>query len=61
MQHFEEAGVHSGDSACCLPPHTLSDDVQARIREQTAAMGRELNVQELDERSVRGEERQKSM
>ena len=47
MQHFEEAGVHSGDSACCLPPHTLSDDVQARIREQTAAMGRELNVQGL--------------
>ncbi len=47
MQHFEEAGVHSGDSACCLPPHTLSENVQAQIREQTAAMGRELKVQGL--------------
>ena len=47
MQHFEEAGVHSGDSACCLPPHTLSENVQAQIREQTAAMGRELEVQGL--------------
>ena len=47
MQHFEEAGVHSGDSACCLPPHTLSENVQAQIREQTAAMGRELQVQGL--------------
>jgi carbamoyl-phosphate synthase large subunit len=44
MQHIEEAGVHSGDSACCLPPHTLSRDVIATIREQTEALARALRV-----------------
>ncbi|TFL18875.1 carbamoyl-phosphate synthase large subunit [Jannaschia formosa] len=44
MQHIEEAGVHSGDSACCLPPHTLSRDVIATIREQTEALARALHV-----------------
>ncbi|NDU99909.1 carbamoyl-phosphate synthase large subunit [Pseudoroseicyclus tamaricis] len=44
MQHIEEAGVHSGDSACCLPPHTLGDDVLAVIREQTVALARALKV-----------------
>jgi carbamoyl-phosphate synthase large subunit len=44
MQHIEEAGVHSGDSACCLPPHTLSRDVIATIREQTGALARALGV-----------------
>jgi carbamoyl-phosphate synthase large subunit len=44
MQHIEEAGVHSGDSACSLPPHTLSDAIQARIVEQTEALARALNV-----------------
>ncbi|MDB2407291.1 carbamoyl-phosphate synthase large subunit [Jannaschia sp.] len=44
MQHIEEAGVHSGDSACCLPPHTLSRDVIATIREQTVALARALRV-----------------
>ncbi|QXT39248.1 carbamoyl-phosphate synthase large subunit [Gymnodinialimonas ceratoperidinii] len=44
MQHIEEAGVHSGDSACSLPPHTLSDDVQNRIIAQTEALAKALNV-----------------
>ena len=35
MQHVEEAGIHSGDSACVLPPHALGDEMLAQIREQT--------------------------
>ena len=44
MQHIEQAGVHSGDSACSLPPYNLSADVQDRIREQVTALAKELNV-----------------
>ena len=44
MQHIEEAGVHSGDSACSLPPYSLSDDIIERIREQTYALAMGLNV-----------------
>jgi carbamoyl-phosphate synthase large subunit len=44
MQHVEEAGIHSGDSACALPPHTLGEDVLAQIREQTAGIARALGV-----------------
>ncbi|WP_425091263.1 carbamoyl-phosphate synthase large subunit [Tropicimonas sp. S265A] len=44
MQHIEEAGVHSGDSACSLPPYSLGADVLARIEEQTVALARALNV-----------------
>ncbi len=44
MQHIEEAGVHSGDSACSLPPHTLSDAINAEITRQTEALARALNV-----------------
>ena len=44
MEHIEEAGVHSGDSACALPPHTLSPATLADIRQQTTALARELNV-----------------
>ena len=44
MQHIEEAGVHSGDSACSLPPYSLSRDVIARIEEQTRALALALNV-----------------
>ncbi|MEJ2575391.1 MAG: carbamoyl-phosphate synthase large subunit [Gammaproteobacteria bacterium] len=44
MEHIEEAGVHSGDSACSLPPYTLSAAVQDRMREQMAKMARELKV-----------------
>ena len=44
MQHIEEAGVHSGDSACILPPYDLPDAVIARIKDQTRALARELGV-----------------
>ncbi len=44
MEHIEEAGVHSGDSSCSLPPYSLSKDTKARLREQVAALARELKV-----------------
>jgi carbamoyl-phosphate synthase large subunit len=44
MQHVEEAGIHSGDSACVLPPHTLGDEMLRRIREQTIGLARALGV-----------------
>ena len=44
MEHIEEAGIHSGDSACVLPPHTLSASLIDRIREQTKALASELGV-----------------
>ncbi|WP_303903886.1 carbamoyl-phosphate synthase large subunit [Thiohalomonas denitrificans] len=44
MEHIEQAGVHSGDSACSLPPYNLSAEVQDELRVQTAAMARELKV-----------------
>ncbi len=44
MQHIEQAGVHSGDSACSLPPYNLSAAVQDEMREQVKKMARGLNV-----------------
>ncbi|PWB44615.1 MAG: carbamoyl phosphate synthase large subunit [Rhodocyclales bacterium] len=44
MQHIEQAGVHSGDSACSLPPYTLSKEVQDELRDQTEKMAKALNV-----------------
>ena len=44
MEHIEEAGVHSGDSACSLPPYTLSDEIQDRMREQMRRLALELKV-----------------
>ncbi|MEK9840911.1 MAG: carbamoyl-phosphate synthase large subunit [Paracoccaceae bacterium] len=44
MQHIEEAGVHSGDSACSLPPYSLSEKVIAKLEEQTKALAIGLNV-----------------
>ncbi len=44
MEHVEEAGIHSGDSACSLPPYTLSDVVIAELKEQTILLARELGV-----------------
>jgi carbamoyl-phosphate synthase large subunit len=44
MQHVEEAGIHSGDSACVLPPHSLGGEMLQRIREQTAGIALELGV-----------------
>ena len=47
MEHIEEAGIHSGDSACVLPPYTLGDEIISQIKEQTYALARELNVKGL--------------
>ena len=47
MEHIEEAGVHSGDSACALPPYSLAGPVRDEIREATVAMARELQVKGL--------------
>lgn len=44
MEHVEEAGIHSGDSACVLPPHTLSSYIIEEIKIQTKALAEELNV-----------------
>ncbi|SFP80085.1 carbamoyl-phosphate synthase large subunit [Tranquillimonas alkanivorans] len=44
MQHIEEAGVHSGDSACCLPPHTLAPELVQEMERQTKAMALKLGV-----------------
>ncbi|ODP97602.1 carbamoyl phosphate synthase large subunit [Salinivibrio sp. SS3] len=47
MEHIEQAGVHSGDSACSLPAYTLSDDIQDRMREQVRKLALELGVNGL--------------
>lgn len=44
MQHVEQAGIHSGDSACSIPPYSLSQTLQDEIRRQTIAMAKALNV-----------------
>jgi len=44
MQHIEEAGVHSGDSSCSLPPYSLSSTIQDELRRQVALLARELGV-----------------
>ena len=44
MEHIEEAGVHSGDSACSLPPYTLSDERIAELKDQTRKLALELGV-----------------
>ena len=44
MEHIEQAGVHSGDSACSLPPFSLSQEMQDELRRQTVAMAKGLNV-----------------
>ncbi|QHI69620.1 carbamoyl-phosphate synthase large subunit [Tichowtungia aerotolerans] len=47
MEHVEEAGIHSGDSACSIPPYTLSDDMVAQIKEACTKMALELDVHGL--------------
>jgi carbamoyl-phosphate synthase large subunit len=44
MEHVEQAGVHSGDSGCSLPPNSLSPEVQDELREQTRKLAKALNV-----------------
>ncbi|HYR59632.1 MAG TPA: carbamoyl-phosphate synthase large subunit, partial [Chthoniobacteraceae bacterium] len=47
MEHIEEAGIHSGDSACAIPPFSLKEEVKAEIAKATKAMARELEVRGL--------------
>ncbi|MGL4541223.1 MAG: carbamoyl-phosphate synthase large subunit, partial [Polymorphobacter sp.] len=47
LEHIEEAGVHSGDSACSIPPHSLAPDIIAEIERQTALLAKALNVRGL--------------
>jgi carbamoyl-phosphate synthase large subunit len=47
MEHVEQAGVHSGDSACCLPPHSLAAEMVQELRRQTEMMARALQVNGL--------------
>jgi carbamoyl-phosphate synthase large subunit len=47
MEHIEEAGIHSGDSACCLPPHSLDPATVEAIKTQARALARELDVRGL--------------
>jgi carbamoyl-phosphate synthase large subunit len=47
MEHIEEAGIHSGDSACCLPPHSLEPATVEAIKTQARALARELGVRGL--------------
>lgn len=44
MQHIEQAGVHSGDSACSIPPQTISEECLATIREWTPKLAKALKV-----------------
>ena len=55
LQHIEEAGVHSGDSACSIPPHSLSDEVVSRDRAAGARACPGAGCARADERPVRGE------
>lgn len=58
MEHIEQAGVHSGDSACALPPYSLSNEIQDRLREQVRQMALELGVKGLmnTQFAIKGEE-----
>ena len=47
MEHIEEAGIHSGDSACALPPYSLSPEIVRRLKEQTKALAKALRVRGL--------------
>jgi carbamoyl-phosphate synthase large subunit len=58
MEHIEQAGVHSGDSACSLPPHSLSSSIQDQLAQQVGAMAGGLNVVGLmnTQFAIQGEE-----
>ena len=47
MEHIEEAGIHSGDSACVIPPHSLAPDTIAEIKDQTVKLAKALHVKGL--------------
>ncbi len=58
MEHIEQAGVHSGDSACSLPPYDLAPEIQDKLREQVAKMAEALGVRGLmnTQFAIQGEE-----
>ncbi|MFC1467712.1 carbamoyl-phosphate synthase large subunit [Verrucomicrobiota bacterium] len=58
MQHVEAAGIHSGDSACCIPPYSLDDDMIAQVKEACGKMALELGVKGLmnTQIAVKGDE-----
>ena len=47
MEHIERAGVHSGDSACCIPPFSLDKKIIAQIEQQTSILAQALQVKGL--------------
>src|SRR6185503_16965105 len=47
MEHIEEAGIHSGDSACALPPYSLSKEIVAELKRQTRELAKALRVRGL--------------
>jgi carbamoyl-phosphate synthase large subunit len=47
MEHVEQAGVHSGDSACCLPPHSLASHIERELRRETTQLAKALKVRGL--------------
>ena len=53
MEHIEEAGIHSGDSACAIPPFSLPSETVGEIKQQTYALAKALGVRRSDEYSVR--------
>ncbi len=57
MEHIEEAGIHSGDSACSLPPYTLPPATVTELKAETEAMAKALGVVGLDERAIRDQGR----
>jgi carbamoyl-phosphate synthase large subunit len=58
MEHIEQAGVHSGDSACAIPPYSLNNTIQDKLREQVREMALELGVKGLmnTQFAIKGEE-----
>ena len=55
MEHIEEAGIHSGDSACAIPPFSLSAEIVAELKRQTVKLAEALKVRGAHEHPVRGE------
>ena len=60
MEHIEEAGIHSGDSACSLPPHSLTPETIAELERQTRDAGARARRRRPDERAVRHQGRRRS-
>ena len=57
MEHVEQAGVHSGDSGCSLPPNSLTPEIQTELREQTRKLAKALDGHRPHEHPVRHPER----